>query len=70
MSRFIFSALFVFSFLSLASAADVRFDSGSISGLSARNIGSAMMSGRVSAVTAVPDGGSLTIYVGAASGGV
>ena len=53
-----------------AGAAEVRFDAGTISGLSARNIGSAMMSGRVSAVAAVPDGGSLTVYVGAASGGV
>ncbi|MGN6314130.1 MAG: VPS10 domain-containing protein [Rhodanobacteraceae bacterium] len=47
------------------------FDSGAISGLNARNIGSATMSGRVSAVTAVPEkNGKITIYVGAASGGV
>ncbi|WHZ18351.1 MAG: Glycosyl hydrolase, BNR repeat precursor [Rhodanobacteraceae bacterium] len=48
-----------------------RYDSGAISGLGARNIGSAAMSGRVSAVTAVREkNGKVTIYVGAASGGV
>jgi photosystem II stability/assembly factor-like uncharacterized protein len=47
------------------------FDSGAISGLNARNIGSATMSGRVSALDAVPEkNGKVTIYVGAASGGV
>src|SRR6058998_2233804 len=47
-----------------------RYDAGTISGLPARNIGSAAMSGRVSAVTAVEEDGRLTVYVGAASGGV
>ncbi|MBS0381088.1 MAG: sialidase [Proteobacteria bacterium] len=48
-----------------------RYDSGAISGLGARNIGSATMSGRVSAVSAVREkNGKVTIYVGAASGGV
>jgi photosystem II stability/assembly factor-like uncharacterized protein len=51
-------------------AQDVHFDSDTISGLGARNIGSATMSGRVSAVTAVKEAGRLTVYVGAASGGV
>src|ERR1700680_2320792 len=46
------------------------FDSDTISGLGARNIGSAAMSGRVAAVTAVKEDGRLTVYVGAASGGV
>lgn len=47
------------------------FDSGAISGLNARNIGSATMSGRIAAVTAVPEkNGKITVYVGAASGGV
>ncbi|HET6545480.1 MAG TPA: hypothetical protein VFG55_01885 [Rhodanobacteraceae bacterium] len=47
------------------------FDAGVISGLGARNIGSAAMSGRISALTATPEkDGKLTIYVGAASGGV
>ena len=45
-------------------------DSETISGLGARNIGSAAMSGRVSALTAVHEGNRLTVYIGAASGGV
>jgi len=48
----------------------VRFDAGTISGLRARNIGSATMSGRVAAVTAFNDKGRLTVLAGAASGGV
>lgn len=46
-------------------------DQGVISGLGIRNIGSATMSGRISALTAVRrKDGALTIWVGAASGGV
>lgn len=46
-------------------------DKGVISGLGIRNIGSATMSGRVSAVTAAHrKDGALTIYVGSASGGL
>ena len=45
-------------------------DSHTISGLGARNIGSAAMSGRIAAVAAVHEGGRLTVYAGAASGGV
>src|SRR5207253_4919515 len=41
-----------------------------ISGLGARNIGSAAMSGRVAAIAAVKENGRLTVYVGAASGRV
>ena len=48
----------------------VRFDSGTISGLPARNIGSAMMSGRIAAVDAYNDNGRITVFVGSASGGV
>lgn len=48
----------------------VRVDSETISGLGARNIGSAAMSGRISALDAVQEGQRLTVYVGAASGGV
>lgn len=51
-------------------AQEAVFDSDTISGLGARNIGSAAMSGRVAAVTAVKEEGRLTVYVGAASGGV
>ena len=46
------------------------FDAGIISGLGARNIGSATMSGRVSSVAARTEGGKTTLFVGAASGGV
>ena len=47
------------------------FDAGVVSGLGARNIGSATMSGRISAFAATPEkDGKLTLYVGAASGGV
>jgi photosystem II stability/assembly factor-like uncharacterized protein len=51
-------------------AQDAKFDSDTISGLGARNIGSAAMSGRVPVVTGVRENGRLTVYVGAASGGV
>lgn len=47
-----------------------KFDSDTISGLGARNIGSAEMSGRVAALSAVKEDGRLTVYIGAASGGV
>ncbi|HEX8284541.1 MAG TPA: hypothetical protein VF588_14345 [Pyrinomonadaceae bacterium] len=52
------------------SNAPVKVDSETISGLGARNIGSAQMSGRVAAVDAVKEGNRLTVYVGSASGGV
>jgi photosystem II stability/assembly factor-like uncharacterized protein len=55
--------------LSLAEEAP-KFDSDTISGLGARNIGSAQMSGRVAALAAVKEEGKLTVYIGAASGGV
>ncbi len=51
-------------------AQQVKFNSDTISGLGARNIGSAQMSGRVTSLAAVPENGRLTIYVAAASGGV
>ncbi|HMD38280.1 MAG TPA: hypothetical protein VKH15_03300 [Candidatus Acidoferrum sp.] len=54
----------------VARAQNVKFDSDSISGLGARNIGSATMSGRVAAVAATKVDGRITIYVGSASGGV
>lgn len=47
------------------------YTSGTISGLGARNIGSAAMSGRVSALAAhKQENGKTTLFVGAASGGV
>jgi photosystem II stability/assembly factor-like uncharacterized protein len=48
----------------------VKIDSDTFSGLGARNIGSAAMSGRISALDAVREGQRLTIYAGSASGGV
>src|SRR5690348_10148909 len=51
-------------------AQDAIFESDAISGLAARNIGSATMSGRIAAIAAVKEEGRLTVYVGAADGGV
>ncbi len=48
----------------------VVFDSYTISGLGARNIGSARMSGRIAAIDAISEEGRVTVYVGTASGGV
>jgi photosystem II stability/assembly factor-like uncharacterized protein len=67
-----FSLLIATCFAGAALAQDqAPFNSSTISGLGARNIGSATMSGRVSAIDAVREpNGKLTIFVGAASGGV
>ena len=52
-------------------AAETVADSGVISGLGARNTGSAAMSGRIAALAGYDDAsGKLTLFVGAASGGV
>src|SRR5450631_1649631 len=55
-----------------ASAANpAPYSSATISGLAARNIGSAAMSGRISAIAGANDpSGRTLVYVGAASGGV
>ncbi len=55
----------------LAETAATAFDASTISGLGVRNIGSAAMSGRIASLDAInmPDG-KLTLWVGAASGGV
>jgi photosystem II stability/assembly factor-like uncharacterized protein len=53
-----------------AAAGRAVFDSGIVSGLSARNIGSATMSGRVASIAGATSGGKTTLFVGAASGGV
>jgi photosystem II stability/assembly factor-like uncharacterized protein len=47
-----------------------KFDSATVSGLPARNIGSAAMSGRIAAVDAIDQDGRITVFVGSASGGV
>src|SRR4051812_26785864 len=67
-----YSLFFVICVAGTALAADqAPFNSSTISGLGARNIGSAAMSGRVSAIDAVREpNGKLTIFIGAASGGV
>src|SRR5213594_4436659 len=56
--------------LLIAQQPAVTVDSEAISGLGARNIGSAAMSGRIAALAGVHEGDRLTIYVGSASGGV
>jgi len=56
--------------LQAAAQAPYRFDAATVSGLPARNIGSATMSGRIAAVDAVEEDGRITLFVGAASGGV
>src|SRR2546428_5010294 len=67
------SILFVVTLLALpfARAEQAPFTSATISGLGARNIGSATMSGRISASAATREpSGKITVFVGAASGGV
>jgi photosystem II stability/assembly factor-like uncharacterized protein len=52
-------------------AEETQFSSATISGLGARNIGSAAMSGRISAIAGTREpSGKITLFVGAASGGV
>ncbi len=67
--KLLLSIILTFNVISLAQS-NVKTDSDTISGLGARNIGSAAMSGRVSALDAVQEGKRITVYVGAASGGV
>src|SRR6516165_10524061 len=54
----------------LAAQSAPQISSATVSGLPARNIGSATMSGRIAAVTGVDQDGRITLFVGAASGGV
>src|SRR3984957_19670231 len=68
-SRLVGLGCFFISVLAFAQQA-IKFDAATISGLPARNIGSATMSGRVAAGAAVAENGRLTVFVGAASGGV
>src|SRR5215469_7609051 len=63
--------LFGFTGSALAQNTAPVIDAGIISGLGARNIGSAAMSGRIAALAGYNDAsGKLTVFVGAASGGV
>lgn len=48
----------------------VKLDSDALSGLQARSIGPAVMSGRIAAIDGHMDQGRLTLYVGSASGGL
>jgi photosystem II stability/assembly factor-like uncharacterized protein len=70
-----FSNFILVATLVLAGAAigaeQAPYNSSTISGLGARNIGSATMSGRISALAATREAsGKITLFVGAASGGV
>ncbi len=70
-NKFFISFLLFVASISCAAAELVAFDSGTISGLGARNIGSAAMSGRISALAGTRTAtGKITLYVGAASGGI
>ena len=69
----VLAALCFYGFLTMplaSGAAMPGFDAGALSGLGARNIGSAAMSGRISSIAASAEKGRVTLYVGAASGGV
>src|SRR5580692_3332449 len=65
-----FAAAWVCLTLQAAAQAPYRFDAATVSGLPARNIGSATMSGRIAAIDAVEENGRITVFVGSASGGV
>ena len=64
------AALSMYATLPAAAQAPYRYDAATVSGLPARNIGSATMSGRIAALDAVEENGRITVFVGAASGGV
>src|SRR5437867_7284187 len=67
--RFVFPAFFFCTVL--CAAEDAQYNSSTVSGLGARNIGSATMSGRISSIAGTRDSsGKITLFVGAASGGV
>jgi photosystem II stability/assembly factor-like uncharacterized protein len=55
---------------SLFAQNNYRYDAATVSGLPARNIGSAAMSGRIAALDAMEQDGRITVFVGSASGGV
>src|ERR1700745_1518148 len=54
----------------LSARAPYRFDAATVSGLPARNIGSATISGRIAAVDAVEGDGRITLFGRSARGGV
>ena len=64
------SLLFLFACTVACHAQEATYNSATISGLGARNIGSATMSGRISTIAATREpSGKITLFVGAASGG-
>src|SRR5881398_82237 len=70
-TRAVLTSLFiVFLASSVLAQQPLKFDAATVSGLTARNIGSAAMSGRIAALDAVTENGRLTLFVGSASGGV
>src|SRR5881398_3553224 len=70
-TRAVLTSLFIVFLASSALAQQpLKFDAATVSGLPARNIGSAAMSGRIAALDAVTENGRLTLFVGSASGGV
>jgi len=68
--RSLIPVILLSSLPSLLAQAAYKFDSATVSGLPARNIGSATMSGRVAAIDAIDQDGRITVFVGSASGGV
>ena len=70
LTAFVITSLSTVAVAQTSQPSVIKVDSETISGLGARNIGSAAMSGRIAALDAVQEGQRLTIYVGAASGGV
>jgi photosystem II stability/assembly factor-like uncharacterized protein len=63
------TAILIASTITFAQQA-YRFDAATVSGLPARNIGSATMSGRIAALDAIDQDGRITVFVGSASGGL
>ena len=71
MRTFTFSLALSLTLSAFSYAQQAPYNSSTISGLGARNIGSATMSGRISALACSPEpNGKVKIFVGAASGGV
>ena len=71
MNRPIALCAVLLAFATVSAESTLRLDPGVISGLGIRNIGSAAMSGRISAIAAARrKDGSQVLYVGAASGGI
>src|SRR5438094_5069356 len=64
------SLFIIFLASSIFAQQPLKFDAATVSGLPARNIGSATMSGRIAALDAVVRNGRLTMFAGSASGGV